>query len=144
MPKDEQSLAILRDRSGRNVALKNVTVHARIHGLMAEVEVEQTYKNSQAENIEAIYMFPLSIGAVLLGLEVEFSGKKLLGTVVERKVAERSYEDAITDGDSAVMLQEAGPGLYAASIGNLMANESAVVRYRYGLMLSWQGPKLRF
>lgn len=144
MPKDEQSLAILRDRSGRNVALKNVTVHARIHGLIAEVEVEQTYKNSQAENIEAIYMFPLSIGAVLLGLEVEFSGKKLLGTVVERKVAERSYEDAITDGDSAVMLQEAGPGLYAASIGNLMANESAVVRYRYGLMLSWQGPKLRF
>lgn len=144
MPKDEQSLAILRDRSGRNVALKNVTVHARIHGLMAEVEVEQTYKNSQAENIEAIYMFPLPIGAVLLGLEVEFSGKKLSGTVVERKAAERSYEDAITDGDSAVMLQEAGPGLYAASIGNLMANESAVIRYRYGLMLSWQSSKLRF
>ena len=51
----------------------------------------------------------------------EIAGKKLSGTVVEKKQAERDYEDAITDGNSAVMLQEAGPGLYTASLGNLMA-----------------------
>ena len=38
---------------------------------------------------------------------------------------------ADTDGNSAVMLEETGPGLYTASIGNLMANETAVIRYRY-------------
>jgi len=42
------------------------------------------------------------------------------------------------------MLEEAGPGLYTASLGNLMANESAVIRYRYGLLLNWQGDRLRF
>jgi Ca-activated chloride channel family protein len=42
------------------------------------------------------------------------------------------------------MLEEAGPGLYTASLGNLMAGESAVIRYRYGLLLSWQGSRLRF
>lgn len=144
MNKNEENVAILKDRQGRAVALKGVQVRARLHGLMAEVEVEQSYANPQKTNIEAVYTFPLPIGAVLLGLEVEIAGNKLSGSVVERKKAERDYEDAVTDGDSAVMLQEAGPGLYTASIGNLMAGESAVIRYRYGLMLSWQGSRLRF
>ena len=144
MPKNEENLAILKDRQGREVALKGVNVKARLHGLMAEVEVEQLYRNPQKTNIEAVYTFPLPLGAVLLGLEVEIADKKLSGTVVEKKQAERDYENAVTDGNSAVMLEEAGPGLYTASLGNLMAGESAVIRYRYGLLLSWQGPRLRF
>ncbi|MBK9022133.1 MAG: VWA domain-containing protein [Sulfuritalea sp.] len=144
MPKNEENRAILTDTRGREVALKGVIVRARLHGLMAEVEVEQSYCNPRDTNIEAVYSFPLPLGAVLLGLEVEIAGRKLRGAVVEKKQAERDYEDAITDGNSAVMLEEAGPGLYTASLGNLMAGESAVIRYRYGLLLSWQGPRLRF
>jgi len=144
MPKIEEQLAILKDRQGLEVALKGVKAHARLQGLLAEVAVEQSYLNPQDTNIEAVYTFPLPFGAVLLGLEVEIAGKKLAGQVVEKKEAERRYEDAVTDGDSAVMLEEAGPGLYTASLGNLMANESAVIRYRYGLLLNWQGDRLRF
>jgi Ca-activated chloride channel family protein len=144
MTTNEENLAILKDTRGREVALKGVNVHARLHGLMVDVEVEQIYRNPQKTNIEAIYTFPLPLGAVLLALEVEIGGKKLSGSVVEKKQAERDYEDAVTDGNSAVMLEEAGPGLYTASLGNLMAGESAVIRYRYGLLLSWQGSRLRF
>ena len=35
-------------------------------------------------------------------------------------------------------------GLYAVSIGNLMMGESAVICYRYALLLSWQSDTLRF
>lgn len=143
MTKPDEQFAILTAKDGRAVALKGVAVNARISGLLATVEVEQSYLNPEAKNIEAVYTFPLPIGAVLLGLEVEIDGKTLVGTAVERKKAERDYEDAITDGNSAVMLEEAGPGLYTASLGNLMANESAVIRYRYALPLSWQGTRLR-
>lgn len=144
MPRNEENLAILQDCNGGEVALKGVKVHGRLHGLMAEVEVEQKYINPQDTNIEAIYTFPLPLGATLLGLEVVIAGKKLAGSVVEKKKAERQYEDAITDGDSAIMLEEAGPGLYTVSLGNLMAGESAVIRYHYALLLSWQGNLLRF
>ena len=143
MPKNEENLAILKDKQGRDVALKGVNVRARLHGLIAEVDVEQLYQNPHKSNIEAVYTFPLPIGAVLLGLDVEIAEKKLSGQVVEKKQAERDYENAVTDGNSAVMLEEAGPGLYTASLGNLMAGESAVIRYRYGLLMSWQGPRLR-
>ena len=129
MATTEENLSILKDSHGREVALKEVKVRARLHELIAEVEVEQSYANPQSTNIETVYTFPLPIGAVLLGLEVEIGGKKLSGQVIERKKAERNYEEAVTDGNSAVMLEETGPGLYTASIGNLMANETAVIRY---------------
>lgn len=144
MNKNEENVAILKDRNGLAATLKGVKVRGRLHGLLAEMEVEQSYTNPHVTNIEAVYTFPLPLGAVLLGLEVEIAGKTLSSSVVEREQAERDYEDAVTNGDSAVMLEEAGPGLYTASLGNLMAKESAVIRYRYGLLLSWQGPRLRF
>ena len=144
MPTNDDNTAILKAKNGKAVALKGVKVRGRLQGLMAEVEVEQSYTNPQNTNIEAVYTFPLPVGAVLLALEVEIAGQKLAGNVVERKKAERNYEDAVTDGNSAIMLSATGSGLYTASLGNLMAGESAVIRYRYGLMLSWQGSKLRF
>jgi len=144
MSNSEENFAILKERNGNAVALQSVKVKGRLHDLMAEVEVEQAYTNPQKKNIEAIYTFPLPLGSALLGLDVEIDGKKLTGSVVEKKQAEREYEDAVTDGNSAILLQEAGPGLYTVSIGNLMAGESAVIRYRYALLLSWQGDTLRF
>jgi len=140
----EEHPAVLRARNGHEVALKGVKVRGRLQGVMAQVEVEQSYTNPQNTNIETIYTFPLAMGATLLGFEVEIDGKKLAGSVVEKKQAERRYEDAITDGDSAIMLEEAGPGLYTVNVGNLMAGESAVIRYRYALLLAWQGDQLRF
>src|SRR3989338_10890183 len=98
MPKTEENFAILKDRKGGDVALKGVKVRGRLHGLIAEVEVEQSYANLQETNIEAIYTFPLPLGATLLGLEVDIADKKLTGSVVEKKQAERQYEDAITNG----------------------------------------------
>ena len=144
MSKNKENTANLKDKKGRDLALKGVNVRARLHGLMAEVEVEQIYQNPHNTNIEVVYTFPLPVGAVLLGLDVEIAGRKISGHVVEKKQAERDYEDAVTEGNSAVLLEEAGPGLYTANVGNLMARESAVIRYRYGLLLSWQGSCLRF
>ena len=41
MPKNEENVAILKDKNGGKVALQKVNVHGRLHGLLAEIEVEQ-------------------------------------------------------------------------------------------------------
>ena len=135
--------ALLRDKTGEAIALKGVAARVKLCGLLGEVEVEQRYLNSKNTNIEAVYTFPLPIGAVLLALEVELDGRTLSGEIVEKQQAEAAYEEAITDGDSAVMLQYAGPGLYTMNLGNLKAGESCVIRYRYGMALQWQAEHLR-
>ena len=68
----------------------------------------------------------------------------MAGTVVAKTEAERRYEDAITDGDAAVLLEQPQPGLYTASVGNLAPGETATIRFRYGLLLRWNGDLVRF
>jgi Ca-activated chloride channel family protein len=139
----EEIEALLRDKTGAAIALKGVAARVNLRGLLGEVEVEQRYLNTKDSNIEAVYTFPLPMGATLLALEVEIDGRVLSGQIVEKQQAEAAYEDAITDGDTAVMLQDAGPGLYTMNVGNLLASESCVIRYRYGMPLQWQGEHLR-
>ena len=67
MPRNEQALAILKTRDGGDIALKGVRAEARLRDLLAEVTVEQRYRNDHKLNIEAVYTFPLPLGAVLLG-----------------------------------------------------------------------------
>ena len=140
---NQEPSALLRDANGHPVALTGVSVRGRLSETLASVEVEQRYLNPFDHNIEAVYTFPLPIGAVLLDLAVNIDGRTLTGQVVERKAAERQYEEAITDGDSAVMVTDGGNGLYTMNLGNLMAREPAVIRYRYAMPLTWLGDRLR-
>lgn len=135
--------SILRTTDGVAVPLEGVSVRGVLRDLTAEITVEQRYTNPREANIEAVYTFPLPVGAVLLGLELEIGKRRLTGQVAEKKAAEHRYEEAISNGDTAVMLEKTSAGLYTMNFGNLMAGESAVIRYRYAMVLSWQGEQLR-
>ena len=127
---------------GEAATLENVQMHAEIDGLMAVVQVRQRYRNRGRKHIEAVYTFPLPLEGVLLEFQVELDDKRLVGAVVERADAARQYEDAITDGDAAVLLEQPQPGLYTASVGNLAPGETATVHFRYGLLLRWNGDRV--
>jgi Ca-activated chloride channel family protein len=135
--------AILQTTSGDNVPLQGVTARGTVRGLLFELEVEQRYRNSGETNIEAVYTFPLPSDAVLLGLEVELDGRKLTAAVVEKKAAEENYEKALDKGDSAIMLERGANGLLTMNLGNLMAGENAVIRYRYAQLLRFEQGSVR-
>lgn len=136
--------AALCGQSGERVALCDVAVTAVLADLLAEVTLTQTYRNDEDINIEATYTFPLPVDAVLLSLDVMLGGRRLRGTVVEKSEAEDRYEDAIGDGDAAVMLQNPEPGLYTMNVGNLLPGEQAKITVRYALLHRWTGDQLRF
>jgi len=134
---------MLRSTTGETMTLEGVDAKGRVRGLLFELAVEQRYRNPKEANVEAIYTFPLPSDAVLLDLEVELNGRKLVAAVVERKAAERDYEQAIDKGDTAIMLERAGDGLCTLNLGNLMAGESAKIRYRYAQLLSFEHGSVR-
>jgi len=136
--------AVLESLEGEAVVLEDVRVEATINDLLADVTVTQRYRNPEKRNVEAVYTFPLPLDGVLLDFTVEIGDRRLAGTVVEKAKAERRYEDAITDGDAAILLEQAEPGLYTASVGNILPGETVTVRFRYGLLLRWNGDRVRF
>ena len=136
--------SFMLSESGDALPLEDVAIDARLRDLIAEVEVRQVYRNDAKTNIEAVYTFPLPLDAVLLELEVTIGEKVLRGAIVEKKIAEARYEDAVADGDAAVMLEQAEPGLYTMNVGNVMPGERITVRFRYGLALRWSADMVRF
>lgn len=136
--------SFMASASGEPLPLEDVAIDARLRDLIAEVALTQTYRNDEPTNIEVVYTFPLPLDAALLELEVILGERVLRGMVVEKKAAEERYENAIADGDSAVMLEQAEPGLYTVNVGNVLPGERITVRLRYGLALRWSGDTVRF
>jgi Ca-activated chloride channel family protein len=134
----------LRAADGREIAFRGATLTAHLAGLLAQSEIIQRYENATADTLEITYTFALPVDAVLLGFEVEVGERKLHGEVVPRAQAEVRYEAAIEEGNSAFRLMHLRPGLYGASLGNLMAGETATLRLRYAEPLAQLAGRLRY
>ncbi len=128
---------------GEEVAMKSVHVHGKLDGLLLRMRVRQTYTNDTNQTLETVYTFPLAWGATLLNLAVELNGKRLNGTVIEKKQAVKQYEKAIDNGDSPIMVERSGRGLYTANLGNLLPGETAVIEIEYAQLLNFEVDRIR-
>lgn len=124
--------------------LESVRIEAKLNNLFCEMEVNQTFHNSGKTNIEAVYTFPLPHDAVLLDLIVKIGERELRGAVLPKAKASQQYEQTISDGHGAIMLEQADDGIYTVNVGNLLPGESAQLTYRYGYLLDWQHGTVKF
>ena len=140
---DQLECARLETRGGEAVNLLGVKLTGDLRGLMFEARVEQCFSNPTDKNIEVVYTFPLPWGAVLLGVEVLLGDKHLTGSVVEKKQAEARYEEAISEGNAAIMLERNHDHSYSLNLGNLAAGERCVITLRYAQTLQFEQRGLR-
>lgn len=129
--------------NGEEVAMKSVHVHGKLDGLLLRMKSRQTYTNGSEDTLETVYTFPLAWGATLLNLAVELNGKRLSGTVIEKKKAVKQYEEAIDNGDTPIMVERSGRGLYTANLGNLLPGETAVIEIEYAQLLNFEADRIR-
>ena len=130
--------------SGELLALRGVDVVACITGLLAETKLTQKYRNDTKTNLELAYTFPLPVAAILMSFSVRIGERRLHGEVIPRKDAEDAYEEAISAGNSAFRLQEIRPGMYSATLGNVLAGESVEITLSYAKTLAWNGSSIRY
>jgi Ca-activated chloride channel homolog len=136
--------AELKGNGKQQPVFEGLKVQAELRETLSLTTITQSYRNSGTKNIEAVYTFPLPLDAVLLDMTVTLGNKTLKGTVLPKQEAEEQYEDAITDGDAPVMLQNPQPGTYTMNVGNLLPGEKATITIRYGIFMRWQGDTMRY
>ena len=110
--------------------LQALHVHARVDGLLAQVEVRQTFVNVFAEPLEATYIFPLPDQAAVTSFVMEVNGRRIEAVLEERAKAREQYETAIREGYRAAISEEERPDVFSLQVGNLMAGEKATVVFR--------------
>jgi len=127
----------------RGLLLEPTRYDCSIRGLLAEVVVTQTYRNDTRKPIEAVFNLAAPTDATFLGLRVRLDGQDHVGVVQPKADASERYEQAIGDGDGAVLLENPEPGQYVVNVGNLKPGTGARVVLRYALWLSPTGDEVR-
>jgi len=135
--------ANLRNSQGAPLILKNVAITGELRGAMFEAHVRQTFSNPTETHAEVVYSFPLPWGATLLGVEVQLGQIKLNGTVVAKAQAAEQYEESLSKGDAAIMLERGNDGNYVLHLGNLAPGEQCLIDMHYGQLLQFEQGGLR-
>ncbi|HRQ56412.1 MAG TPA: VIT domain-containing protein [Azoarcus taiwanensis] len=128
---------------GSPLVLESVTMRGDVAGVRLDAQITQCFRNPGERHVEVVYTFPLPWEALLLGIEVELGEKQLSGVVVERRRAEAAFEDAIAEGDAAIMIERNPDESYTLNLGNLGLGETCNVRIRYAQTLGFDPTGLR-
>lgn len=139
----QQQSARLETRAGEALTLQGVRFAGTLRGTLFEADLEQRFANPFERHVELVYSFPLPWAAVLLGVEVRIGERRLSGAVIEKKQAEQGYEDALAEGNTAILLEQNVDGSYTLNLGNLAPGETCVARLRYAQVLQFEQHGLR-
>jgi Ca-activated chloride channel family protein len=118
-------------QGGGAVPLRGVEVTGEVLGAFAQVTVRQRYQNTETKPVEAVYTFPLPSDATLTGFAMVCAGRRLDGMVKEREKAFQEYDEAMTQGHGAALLEQERPNVFTASVGNLLPQEETLVEVTY-------------
>jgi Ca-activated chloride channel homolog len=136
------ALACLEDDAPPPV-LKGVVAEGRLDGVLFELTLRQTYRNSSDRLLEVVYTFPLPPQAALLAFSSELNGERKSGAIVAKAEAEQQYEEALAEGDAPVMLEALDDGLHTANVGNLKPGDEIVLEVRFAQLLAFEQGRLR-
>lgn len=123
--------------------LLGVRANGAVKGRLLAMSLQQRFRNSSDINTEITYTFPLPWGAVLMGVDVELNGKQLRGEVSAKNTARARYEEALSEGNSSIMLELNPDHSYTLELGNLMAREECGITIRYAQVLQLEHGQIR-
>jgi Ca-activated chloride channel homolog len=132
-----------REPARESIPLTGVSVTARVTATANRVTVRQSYRNTEPKPLEAVYVFPLEEGAAVCGFSVTIDGRRLEGKVKPREEAFADYDDAMSEGHGAFLLDQERPNVFTASVGNLMPGQEVDIEISYVAELVPEGEGLR-
>ncbi len=92
--------------SEKGVQMKSHQVDVTINNGFARTEVDQVFINTGSRDLEAVYSFPLPKQASLSELSLWIDGREVLGEVMEKKQAKKTYEKQKSQGNDTALAEK--------------------------------------
>ncbi|XP_041660276.1 von Willebrand factor A domain-containing protein 5A-like isoform X2 [Cheilinus undulatus] len=129
------------------VPLKSVEVEVEVRDHVATVVSTLNYENQEDNPLEAVFVFPLPGDAAVCHFSAKIGQTEIVAEVKEKQKAREEYDDALSSGQQAFLLEESeqSPDIFSLSVGCLPPKESASIRLEYVTELAVQADDgLRF
>lgn len=111
--------------------LKRTDVDVSISGIIADIEVRQTYHNTGSKVLEAAYLFPGSTRAAVHGLDMKIGERMVAAEIQEREKAKATYEKAKAENKTAALLEQERPNVFRMQVGHILPGDLVEVTLRY-------------
>ncbi|XP_030043485.1 von Willebrand factor A domain-containing protein 5A isoform X2 [Microcaecilia unicolor] len=120
------------------VPLKGISVDVQVKGFVADVSATLKYKNEEQNPLEAVFVFPMDADSAVYSFEALVDGKRIVAEIQEKKEAHQIYDDALTLGQEAFLLEEddSSGDIFSCSVGNLPPGQEAEVTLAFVRELS--------
>lgn len=117
-----------------------------VTGMIARVDVRQSFTNPTDGWLEGVYIFPLPTDAAVDTLELRVADQWIQGEIRERQQAEKIYREARESGRQAGLVDQDRPNLFSLSVANIPPGETVYVRIGYFQKVVYddQGFRLHF
>lgn len=125
-------------RPGESATLVNTDYQVQVSGLVADVRLQQTFRNPSQSWREAVFVFPLPEKASVYGLTMIAGEQKIVGEIREKSVAKREYKKAKAEGKKAARVEQQRPNLFTTHLANIPPGESIVIELSYQQSVRYQ------
>nr|XP_055047546.1 von Willebrand factor A domain-containing protein 5A-like isoform X1 [Misgurnus anguillicaudatus] len=129
------------------VPLKSIRVEVQVKSHVATVTSTLQYVNEEERHLEALFVFPLPADAAVCHFSAKIGDQEIVAEVQERQTARDQYDDAVSSGQQAFLLEESkeSSDVFSLSIGCLSPGQNADITITYITELSVQADhSLRF
>ena len=114
-----------------DLPLEHTSVEIQVDGSIQLVTVRQVYGNPYSDPIETVYVFPLPDDGAVYSMDMEIGDRRIEGEINERAEAQRIYEEAISQGRTASLLEQERPNIFTQTVGNILPGDDIVIEIKY-------------
>jgi len=120
------------------------SVRVKIEGRVAQVEVEEQFRNTGGGLAEGSYLYPLPGESVFQNLSLWMGAEEVRGEVMRAEVARGIYEEIVRRRRDPALLSLAGHGLVRAQVFPIPPGDTRRIVLRYTQLLDRTGDAVRF
>ncbi|KEQ69351.1 hypothetical protein M436DRAFT_56301 [Aureobasidium namibiae CBS 147.97] len=107
--------------------------HTTITPLYSSTKLSQTFQNpTEIQLPQTRYTFPLYDGVIVTAFSCTIGDKVIKGHVEQKEQARKTFNDAVSRGETAGLLESLPTGVFGVTLGNVPAHTSIQVDIVYG------------
>jgi Ca-activated chloride channel family protein len=122
---------------GRELPLLGASLTTRAGGGVAEVILEQRFRNPHDVPLAVTYSFPLPSDAAVSGYSFTIAGRRVVGEIDRRQAARERFEQALLEGKAAGLVDQERSSLFTQEIGNIPPGTEVTATLTIDQRLRW-------
>ena len=119
--------------------LLNTEITGNVNGLIASINVKQTFKNNIDGWVNGRYVFPLPEGAAVDSFKMRIGERVINGLIKEKEQAKKEFEAAKRSGKKAGLLKQHRPNMFSISVANIGPNEQVETELTFVETVQYEG-----